>query len=248
MFLLFGMGPTRRKLLFQYPDTLRDALTGEAVCHWRTRATRLDAAACTVTMETPNGDVRLSEDTHGVWLEASGDRRALTTGAPVALPTFAESPHAAVLRILHAEVLVNLMPFGPVPNLWAYPRPWYRDAAMVLMCLRHTGNLHLVEPWVHGLRSPYDFNNGGIPEADNLGQVLYMLALVDARHHPLVEKIFQEIPRFLDGKHLRGLSDYAEHPVYQTKWLKYGLQHLGLDDPYRIPAEYDSYSALFWMD
>jgi hypothetical protein len=40
----------------------------------------------------------------------------------------------------------------------------------------------------------------------------------------------------------------AEHPVYQTKWLKFALKSLGLDDPFRIPAVFDSYSSLFRME
>jgi hypothetical protein len=37
-------------------------------------------------------------------------------------------------------------------------------------------------------------------------------------------------------------------PVYQTKWLKFGLRALGLADPYQIPMIPDNYSSLFWWD
>jgi hypothetical protein len=50
------------------------------------------------------------------------------------------------------------------------------------------------------------------------------------------------------GKYLKGRSDFSFHPVYQTKWAKYGLRALGLPDPYVVPRTEDSYSALFWMD
>jgi hypothetical protein len=66
--------------------------------------------------------------------------------------------------------------------------------------------------------------------------------------HPLVEKVFDTIPEFQEGRHLDGSTDFSKHPVYQTKWLKFGLRALGLQDPYEIPAVFDSYSALFWMD
>ena len=146
---------------------------------------------------------------------------------------------------MHAELLVNVMPWGPVPNLWVYPRPWYRDAAMMWLCFQRTGNETVMEPWIAGLRSPFDFNNAGEAEADNLGQVLF---LAGDRKHPVVEKALKAVKRFERGRHICGRSDFAEHPVYQTKWLKYGLRALGLDDPYEIPAVLDSYSALFWMD
>jgi len=135
-----------------------------------------------------------------------------------------------------------------VPNLWVYPRPWYRDAAMMLLCLQRTGNLQLVEPWVMGLHNVWDRNNAGTPEADNLGQVLFMLALVGAGTHPLIQQVLKAVPAYRKEDHIVGLTDYSEHPVYQTKWLKFGLRALGLDDPYRIPAVFDSYSVLFWMD
>lgn len=48
--------------------------------------------------------------------------------------------------------------------------------------------------------------------------------------------------------YVKGRSDFADHPVYQTKWAKFGLRALGLPDPYVIPVVPDSYSSLFWMD
>ena len=65
-------------------------------------------------------------------------------------------------------------------------------------------------------------------------------------------KVLAEVPKFEvkgeAGTFIKGRSDFAEHPAYQTKWLKYGLRALKLPDPYVIPAVEDSYSALFWMD
>ena len=36
------------------------------------------------------------------------------------------------------------------------------------------------------------------------------------------------------------------HPVYQTKWAKFGLTALGLPDNYSVPQNEDSYATLFW--
>jgi hypothetical protein len=135
-----------------------------------------------------------------------------------------------------------------VPNPIVYPRPWYRDAAMMLMCFAITGNLALVEPWVMGLSYVHDFNNSGEAEADNPGQVLYMLSLFQARSHPIVPKVLKAIERFRTGDQIQGRTDYNLHPVFQTKWLKFGLRALGMEDPFRIPAVPDSYDRLFWMD
>jgi hypothetical protein len=116
------------------------------------------------------------------------------------------------------------------------------------MCLEKTGNLHLVGKWINGLREPFDRNNAGHCEPDNLGEALYMISLVSDAQHPAVDAILRAIPQFHRDKHIVGITDGAPHPVYQTKWLKYGLRALGLDNPYEIPGVYDSYSALFWMD
>jgi hypothetical protein len=153
-----------------------------------------------------------------------------------------------VLRILHQEMLVNIVHGAPVPNLIVYDKPWYRDAAMVCMCLEKTGNLHLVRDWIRGLREPFDRNNAGTCEPDNLGQALYLVSLVADASHPLVKTVLETVDGFRQGNFIVGSTDSGQHPVYQTKWLKFGLQALGLPDPFQIPPVFDSYSALFWMD
>ena len=152
--------------------------------------------------------------------------------------------------MLHQELLFNIIGGKPVPNLFVYPKPWYRDGAMTAMCLKVTGNLDTIRDWVLGLREPYDRNNAGETETDNLGQALPDLAGV--RPAPSVGR--EGSPRIAPlrscgpgGKYLKGRSDFGFHPAYQTKWAKYGLRALGLPDPYVVPRLQDSYSALFWM-
>lgn len=241
---LFGMG-LRRKLLYQ-AGRLRDALSGEVLHTWNVRNEEFRPATYRVDLETSEGPVSIREDEEAVWLHRRGGDEALTR-APVKLPDFEPHPHAALLRVLHAELLINTMPWGPVPNLWVYPRPWYRDAAMMALAFEHTSNVAVIEDWIEGLTVPFDFNNRG-EEPDNLGQTLYLAGLTSGQRHPVVAKTLKEAEKFRRGDHLFGLTDYGEHPVYQTKWLKFGLRRLGLDDPWRIPLVPDSYSALFWMD
>ena len=243
--LLLGMGH-RRKCLYR-GGSLYDACTGELLHQSYVCSEKIEPDEYRVTLDTPRGQVRIWEDEQALWLQADGQRQCLSR-SPVKLPRFDPHPHAPLLRALHAQLLVNIMPCGPVPNLWVYPRPWYRDSAMVMMCLEKTGNLALLEPWVMGLYKVFDQNNNGECEADNPGQLLYMVSLVSDRKHPVVEKVLREIKRFEKDGYILGRSDFAEHPVYQTKWMKYGLRSLGLDDPYRIPPIADSYDHLFWMD
>ncbi len=239
------MGP-RKKYVYQ-DGVLKDALFGNVVRHWNVQRYLFDPGTYRVRLETSEGEVILAEDEEAFWIEENGERQEICAGR-VRLPDFAGCHRAPLLRALHAELLVNILPWGPVPNLWVYSRPWYRDAAMMALCFERTGNVGLLQPWIEGLRSPYDYNNSGIAEADNLGQALYLASLIGDERQALVEATLKEIPRFRTGRHICGQTDFAERPVYQTKWLKYGLRRLGLDDTYEIPTEADAYSSLFWMD
>lgn len=247
-FVLFGMGSRRRKLVYVRGGKLLDAWTLEVVREWQIETERFELSEYRVTIFDRVGkEAAIFENERGIWLKEDERVEPLATGEQVNLPRFEGHPYASWLKALHAEILVNITPFGPVPNLWVYPRPWHRDAAMMLMCLEKTGNLHLVEPWVMGLNRVFDLNNG-CEEPDNIGQVLYIVSLFEARKHPVVEQALKAIMKFRKGDYIVGLTDFAEHPVYQTKWLKFGLMALGLDDPFKIPEVLDQYSAIFWMD
>ncbi len=236
----------RRKLLYRRGELL-DALTGELPHAWEVAGEHIDSAEYRVELALRDGsEVLIAEDEEGTWLEEGGEKRCLSAG-PVTLPRFEGHRHAVLLRGLHQELLVNIVNGAPTPNLLVYPRPWLRDGAMVAMCLEQTGNLPLIERWVMGLRDPFDRNNG-IEEPDNLGQALYLVSRFSGASHPLAEVVLRRAKEFERGRHIAGPTDGAEHPVYQTKWLKLGLRGLGLDDPYEIPEALDAYSALFWMD
>jgi len=251
-FFLFGMGH-RKKLLFR-DGRLVEVPGGRVVREWYgVRATLLPSES-EVVLRGNGGVERIVEDHEAVWiLGANGSRHAVEgTRSPVVLPDFAGHRYARILRVLHQELLVNIMPEGPVPNFFVYSKPWYRDAAMMALAFRETGNVDLLKDWVAGLREPYDRNNAGEIEADNLGQLFFLIALAGDRSHPLVPIVQEEVSRFTvesaEGPFIRGRSDFAECPVYQTKWLKFGLKELGLPDPYVVPKVQDVYAALFWVD
>lgn len=251
-FYLFGMG-LREKFFYRAGALLR-APSAEIIKRWDIAGEIILPADYTVILRTQAGEtVRISEDEHGVWIEEAGGRVSLPgTELPVKLPWFEGYRYPQVLRVLHQELLVNVLTNGPVPNLFVYRKPWYRDGAMMAMAFRETGNLAVIRSWILSLRQPYDRNNAGETEADNLGQALFLVSLVSNTNHPLVASVLAEVQKYertMDGtKFIQGRSDFAEHPVYQTKWLKFGLSALGLADGYTIPRIRDSYSALFWMD
>ncbi len=245
-FFLFGMGP-RRKMIYM-DGVLKDSLSGEVVRQWDVATETIFPPAYSVILKTKSGQsVKISEDETGVWLEEGKRRSIISQSSSINLPSFSEYKYGPVLRVLHQEILINIINNqSGIPNYFVYSKPWYRDGAMMCMVLKETGNINLVRNWILGLRDPFDRNNAGEAEADNLGQALYMVSLVSNQSHPLVKTILDLLPKYKEGTHIKGRSDFAEHPVYQTKWLKYSLNALKLNDPYEIPLVKDSYSPLFW--
>jgi hypothetical protein len=251
-FFLFGMGP-RKKLLYK-DGRLLSAIDGSDLRKWSVKSDLiLPSAYSVIIRDSKGGQSVIWEDETAVWIDTGNGSEAVEgTSAPVRLPTFRGHRYASVLRVLHQELLVNVIDGKPTPNFFVYPKPWYRDGAMMGLALKATGNLDVMRDWILRLSEPYDRNNAGETEADNLGQALFLISLVSDKNHPLVSRILAEVPRFeirAAGKRfVKGRSDFAEHPAYQTKWLKYGLRALGLPDPYSVPEVHDGYSALFWMD
>ncbi len=243
-FFLFGMGP-RLKLIYQ-SGLLKDARTGRTLRRWEVLSERIVPPAYTVELRTSMGQtVRIFEDEVGIWLE-EGDRREVLSQSPLCLPAFIGHEFAPILRVLHQEILINIIDGQPVPNFFVYRKPWYRDGAMMGMVLKETGNLDLIRDWILSLRDPYDRNNAGETEADNLGQALYLISLVSGPSHPLTAAILEELSKFQKDNYIQGRSDFADHPMYQTKWAKFGLNALELADPFQVPVVLDSYSSLFW--
>ena len=263
-FFLFGMGD-RTKYIYR-SGRLLNALTGNIDEQWAVKEEVIVPSEYLVHLVLTNGSiVQIREDETGVWVLTSEPANAThpaTTGRAhrvshtktlVNLPRFADHAFGPVLRVLHQEILINIVTGAdgigrPVPNFLVYRKPWYRDATMMAMVLRETDNLHLIRDWIMALRDPFDRNNHGIAEADNPGQVLFLVSLVSDRNHPVVQMALDSVRQFEREHYIIGKTDYAEHPVFQTKWLKYGLKSLGLPDPYTIPKQYDSYSSLFWWD
>lgn len=251
-FFLFGMGK-RSKLIYK-DGALTEWPGGKTLRAWKVKTATIVPPAYSVFLTTSDGGkVVICEDEEAVWIEENGKREeAPGSRGAVKLPAFEGRRYARILRVLHQELLVNVVDGNPVPNFLVYGKPWYRDGAMMAMCFKMTGNLDLIREWILGLSEPYDRNNNGETEADNLGEALYLISLVSDKSHPLIKKILAELPKYEKagpgGKYIEGRSDFAAHPVYQTKWAKFGLRALGLPDPYVIPKAQDSYSALFWMD
>jgi hypothetical protein len=245
-FFLFGMGD-RQKLIYKQ-GVLKDAKTGAVIKKWDVQKEIIVPSEYLVYLETvDNKKVRIEENEKGVYVNEGGKRMPVTL-SKLNLPDFKGYKYAPILRTLHHEVLINVDEGLPVPNFFVYKKPWFRDAAIMGMVLEQTDNLHVIKDWIMQIRDPFDRNNHGISEADNPGQVLFLISLVSDKNHPAVRIALDSVEQFRKEDYIEGKTDYGPHPVFQTKWIKYGLKSLGLRDNYSIPKVYDSYSSLFWWD
>lgn len=245
-FLLLGSGP-RRKFVF-VAGRLLDARNGEVLEDLGDGDWCFDPGHWRATRRTDAGSLIVGEDDQGVFVERLGDRRMIIEH-PLAMPRFDGHPHAAILRATWHEIATNVVDGLPLPCLWVYNRPWYRDAAMMAMVLELTGHLAWLEPWIARLRDPFDRNNAGAREPDNLGQALFLISRIGDSRHPLTERVLRTAGRITQGGVLQGTTDGRPRPVYQTRWMRFGMRCLGLDpSPWPLPSIDDDYADLFWWD
>jgi DUF1680 family protein len=251
-FFLFGMG-NRTKLLYK-DGKLMSALNGAVIKEWPVKNETIIPNDYRVNIETlTDVVVSIYENEKGVFVNELGKETLIEgTSTPLTLPSFGKHQYNEVLKVLNHEILINILDSKPLPNFFVYKKPWRRDGAMMAMCLVKTDNTNLIKNWVLSLNEPYDRNNAGETEADNLGQTLYLLSLFADKKHPLVKQTLAEIQKYevndSHGRYIKGRSDFHEAPVYQTKWLKFGLHSLGIKESYTIPKIQDNYSSLFWWD
>lgn len=242
-YFLFGMGP-RQKMIYEKGE-LKDLFTGEVIKSWKVKEEKIIPPDYEVKITTQNNRlVKIYEDEKGVWINEDGIDLLISRGE-VKLPDFSDYAYSSILKVLNQEILIDISNGKPLPNLLTYSSPWYRDAAMMCMSLQKTGNLGLVKNWIEGLSDAYDMQSGSA-EPDNLGEALYMISLVSNASDPLVPKIISEANRISINNSLAGITDGAEHPVYQTAWMKFGLDSLGLEDDYVLPKVKDTYENLTW--
>ncbi len=253
-FFLFGMG-NREKLIYKEGGELIKFSTNEVILKLDVITDQFLFDRYMVVIWTKNGKIyKLHENSYGVYLDDITDAelnssQCLTGGEYINLPDFEDYKYPKQLRILHHEILTSFLGDNPVPNIYVYKKPWYRDGAMMAMCLEKTKNLHLMRNWALGVTDLYDKNNKGNKEPDNLGQLAFILSYFVDKNYPLINEIEKEANRIMENGLLTGLTDYSHHEIYSTLWLKLAYERLGIStENIKIPKEFDSYARMFWMD
>ncbi len=252
-FFLFGMG-NREKYVYKEGGTLTKIATNEVVYSWDVKNEKFLFDRYTVVIWTRDGGTyQLYENSYGVYLKDITDGKenkneCITGGEYINLPDFEEYKYPAQLRILNHEILISFKNGKPVPNIYVYTNPWYRDGAMMALCLEKTKNLHLMRPWALSVTDLYDRNNKGNCEPDNLGQLAFILSYFVDKNYFLISEIEKEAKRIMENGLLTGLTDYNHHEIYATLWLKMAFERLNMDTSFiKIPSEFDSYARMMWM-
>ena len=242
-FFLFGMG-NREKYIYKDCKLIRYKDNHVVYSFGECNEELVYDQYIVILTKKDGGRIVLFENEEGFFVD-----ELCLTKSKINLPSFENYRYSKLLRILHHEVLINIIDGKPVPNYFVYKKPWYRDSAMMAMVLKLTDNLHLIKDWVLSITDLYDKNNAGNEEPDNLGQLLYLVSLFKGKDYPLVDKIIDEAKRITENGLLTGLTDFGNHQIYSTLWLKFALNELNMDHSFLdIPQEFDSYARMFWMD
>lgn len=193
--------------------------------------------------------ISIYENEEGIYVYNGIENRVLDDSTKINIPTFENYNHKKQLKILFNEVMINITKEGPKLNFIAYKNVWYRDSAIIAMVLSKTENIAQIEEWISKINTIYDMQNG-YREPDNLGQVLFLMSLIENKNESIINDILEEAENIkTEGGYLNGITDGTYHPIYQTKWLIYGLKSLGLNyEKWKIPNVYDDYESLLWFE
>lgn len=206
-----------------------------------------------VKIRAKNKIITLYEDEHAVWIDSCGEKTRLdSSNCEICLPSFEEYRYSAVLKVLHHEILFNIKESAVYPNILVYKNPFYRDAFMAALCLEKTNNIHLLIPWIKRIDNLYDIQNGE-PEADNLGELLYLLSFVSdsPKKKQITGKIMKEVSRLTINKdgniYIKGKTDGHYNTLYPTSILKMALAKNNMNDMFSEEAESGEYDDLCWF-
>lgn len=248
-FFFFGLG-NRSKYVY-HEGVLRKADTEEVYQRFKVKSELIIPNAYMVLIETEDGKFyKIVEDELGVHiLSDKTDEILPNTGIEMSLADFKEQKYSEILKVLYQEILFNIKDGIIYPNIFVYDKAWYRDAAYGAMVLEKTHNIDLISDWILSIDEVFDKANGE-EEMDNLGELLYLLSLVTDKNNSMVQKILVKVSEITKedefGKYIIGKTDGRLMPDYQTEWLKFGLESLGISNDYNY-SQTDDYSALLWF-
>ena len=119
---------------------------------------------------------------------------------------------------------------------------------LATMVLEETKNLNLFENWVKSISKVYDNSRDpSINEADNLGELLYIIGAVGVDRKDLINDILVEINNIKnsDGS-ISGMVDGTIQSYYPTILALYGAKKNNINLDLVAPTTDDGYAKLTW--
>lgn len=247
----FGMGLRTKYILYLSENgkyNLKNYKTDQDIIY-NIDIQNIDTQHYTATGKKDNQDIIIVEDENGIYLYRNNKKEILDESTKINIPDFSQYKYGDKLSILFYEVMINITQEGPKPNFITYENVFYRDAALAAMVCLETQNMHVITPWINSIDSIYDHARVTVEEPDNLGQLLFLQSLVDNPNLELIDEVIQEAQRITSQKMLIGIVDGANHPIYATGWLKFGLESLGLNSSnWELPLNVqDDYADVLWF-
>lgn len=218
-----------------------------------------NAQEYTASLSKDGNKITIYENESGIFVDCNGEIVALDDSVKINIPNFDNYEYSNYLKILFHETMVNITKNGPTPSFLFYGNIWYRDGAIMAMVAEKTNNVLQLEPWLNSLDETAIYDHAreqtnniqeGIEEADNLGELLYMLSLINNPNQKIINAIIAEANKLkvVGKQYIQGITDFALKPAYQTKWLLFGLNKLGLGDMgFSLGDATDDYSDLCWF-
>ena len=245
-FYLFGMG-NRTKIIY-VDGILYDLKTNKKIKSYTIDKEMIVPNEYTVVLKTKdNTIVKIYENESGIYIQEGKKTQTIEgTSTEIKLPEFEEQKYSEILKVLHHELLYNIDESIIKPNMMVYNSGWYRDGMMGAMVLEHTNNINLIKEWVDSIESVYDLQNG-VEEADNLGELLYLISITGSQND-IKKEIINEINRNKEknNNYIVGYTDGQVLDYYPTVVAKYAIKKSGLDITLETP-KFDNYSSLTWF-
>lgn len=203
-----------------------------------------------VVLKDREGNINLIyENEKGIYYKKNDELTIISEGEKeIKLPKFEGHEYSEVLKVLLQEVLFNIDGDVPKPNIFGYKTAWYRDAMVATMVLEKTNNVSLLNNWVKSINSIYDYSRSkDIEEADNLGELLYIIGATNIDRKDLVKKILNEIEKLKqDDNTIKGMVDGVNQIYYPTVLAIFGAQKNNIKLDLQQPQVDDAYAKLTW--
>ena len=245
--MFFGMAD-RKKIIYK-EGKLIDAKTQEVIKQFDYDKEVIIPNLYTVLLKKDDIEIVIEENEDGVFYIQNGKKETITTGKnKINLPDFEGKKYSEVLKVLHQEILFNIDGNEPKPNIFGYEQAYYRDATVVTKVLEKTNNTGLILEWVNNLEKIYDNSRSpSINEADNLGELLYIIGATKSSNKELMKKIIKEINSKKDENgFISGMVDGSIQTYYPTLLAIYGAEKNGIELDLKYPIIDDGYARLTW--